>query len=180
METLEAFNQSKGWAQTDTQAETMYSLTLLPSGRKGDDSRGKRTNLVFMLGPFIQCSHPYCLRSLSILLSFSFQIDPLCACVKKILTLDVLHRKPGSEVILRLCLICGNIRTRLPASHIMTSLRQMLLHLFLPSHTVPMHSWLQMLGIKSRQMLSRASVEGPFPLPLPHLPTSRQLTSPLP
>lgn len=40
--------------------------TLLPSGRKGDDSRRKHTNLFFMLGPFAQCSHPYFHPSVSV------------------------------------------------------------------------------------------------------------------
>lgn len=45
---------------------------------------------------------------------------------------------------------------------------------------VHMHSWLQMLSIKSCKTHSGTSLEGLLPLPLSHLRTSCQLTSPLP
>ena len=55
--------------------------TLLRSGRKGDDSRRKRTNLFFMLGLFSRRSHPGFHPSVSwsqelspsLLLSYIFQ-----------------------------------------------------------------------------------------------------------
>lgn len=90
--------------------------TLLPSGRKGDDSQRKHTNLFFMLGLFTQCSHPYFYPSLSVshcLRSFLspppvhlyFPKDDLmiwsvcvcvCMCVEN-LTLGVLHRQLASD-----------------------------------------------------------------------------------
>lgn len=149
--------------------------TLLPSGRKGDDSRRKHTNLFFMLGLFTQCSHPYfypavsashCLRSfLSLSCSVIFSkgwFDCVCVCVEY-LTLGVLHRELASDthtsVVWESCCVIvssvygGNTRTRLSDSHFMTSLGQIPPASFSSNahtqHTVPMHSWLQMLAIKS-------------------------------
>lgn len=80
----------------------MFSLTLFFPAVGRDDSQRKHTNLVFMLGLFAQCSHPYflpsvsmshCLRRfffLSLLFSCIFQkiiwslpCACVCVCVEK-------------------------------------------------------------------------------------------------
>lgn len=94
--------------------------TLLPSGRKGDDSRRKHTNLLFMLGLFTLCSHAYSTSTLLFLylthdLSLSLSLYYLiCVCVfvcvrVENLTLSVIHRELASDtrslrVMLRHCL----------------------------------------------------------------------------
>lgn len=189
--------------------------TLLPSGRKGDDSQRKHTNLFFMLGLFTQRSHPYfhpslsvshCLRSFlspsrSLIFSKGWFDDLICACVcvcVENLTLGVLHREPAPDKhthvrthlqleshaasLSHLCMV----GTPGPGCLIRTSWHHWSRYhppSFLPTqthHTVPMHSWLQMLTIKSCWSLCETLLEGPFLLPLSHLLTSCQLTSPLP
>lgn len=111
--------------------------TLLPSGRKGDDSQRKHTNLFFMLGLFTQCSHPYFYPSLSVshcLRSFlspppvhlyfpkdDLMIWSVCVCVHVCRKFDTWCPSQGAcirqththahicslRVMLRHCLICA-------------------------------------------------------------------------
>lgn len=90
--------------------------------------------------PFIQCSHPYCILSLSLLLSFIFQMNPLCPSQEAWIGQIWSHTASLSQLWEHqdqvVCFSYHDI-TEVDAPPP------------LPALTVPMHSWLQLLGIKS-------------------------------
>lgn len=135
---------------------------LHPSGRKGDDSQTRHTNLFFMFGPFTRRSHPYfhpsvsvshCLRRpfLSLQLSCIFQriiwsLLCLIICADMWGGVDTASftgspRQTHTRTHIQLCCVIvssvpgGNTVTRLSAPHFMTSLRQIPSQLSLIQHT---------------------------------------------
>lgn len=167
---------------------------LRPSCRKRDDSQRKHTNLFFMLAVFAQCSHPDFHPSVSVSLCEDLSLNSVSPVL--FLFLFIYFFSPKGDSIWPSVSFTGIL-------HQMCAHRfEVTLHHHLSAHgrdaifcvyilwriplflladcRVHMHSWLQMLSIKSCKTHSGTSLEGLLPLPLSHLRTSCQLTSPLP
>lgn len=120
--------------------------TLLRSGRKGNDSRRKDTNLSFMFDPFIHCSHPDFHPSVSA--SHHLGTRPLSPRVQAqfrvCLTLGVLRRDALARIKTCVCWEHGE--------QVVFSFFVLRNRLFSSSYhditLFPMHSHLQLLGIQ--------------------------------
>lgn len=144
--------------------------TLLPSGKKGGDSRKKRTDLFFISSLLVQCSQPCVQASVSVSPAFDFHPRWFRYwCAYKYLKLSLagsLNRTNRTKVLLRRCLVyVWNAWTRFSCRDFTK------LHAF----GVSCH---RCVWIESRLKPNRTFLKGSLPLPLPHLQTSCQLTSP--